>query len=364
MISPKLLIKELIKNKIKFISGVPDSVLKNLTNLIEKKKFLHIKAVNEGGAISACIGNFLATKNIGCAYLQNSGLSNAINPLISIADKNIYSIPILLIIGWRGAPGTKDEVQHKLKGEITKKILSLLKIKYLVISSNKDLQKISKLLKYSASKNKPVAVLIKNKTIEQEISNKKNKKKNNLSRIFFIKKLLKSIKKQTKIVSTTGYTSRELFYLRENYTKLKGKDFYMVGGMGHSSMVSLGISINNQDVICLDGDGSMLMHMGSLRSIGFYNPKKFKHILLNNFCHESVGGQETMSKGIDFKKVIDAFGYKNYFSIKNKESTNLILKKFLNCKGPSLLEVFIDSGSIKDLIRPKDFVKIKNRFMK
>ena len=177
MISPKLLIKELIKNKIKFISGVPDSVLKNLTNLIEKKKFLHIKAVNEGGAISACIGNFLATKNIGCAYFQNSGLSNAINPLISIADKNVYSIPILLIIGWRGAPGTKDEVQHKLKGEVTKKILSLLKIKYLVISNNKDLQKISKLLKYSTSKNKPVAVLIKNKKIEKEISNKKNKKK-------------------------------------------------------------------------------------------------------------------------------------------------------------------------------------------
>ncbi len=363
MINPENLIKILKKNNIKFFSGVPDSVLKNFTESINKKNFYHIKAVNEGAAVSACIGNFLATKKIGCVYMQNSGLSNAINPLISIADKNVYSIPMVLIIGWRGAPKLKDEPQHMLKGKITRKLLTLLKIKNIVINSDKELKKISKLIKYSKSKMQPVAILIKNKTLKKKTNIKKIQRKSNLDRIFFIKKLIENLKSNTKIVSTTGYTSRELFYLRQKYPNHKGKDFYMVGGMGHASMVSLGISISNKEIICLDGDGSILMHMGSLRSIGFYKPKKFKHILLNNFCHESVGGQETTSKGVNFKTLSKSLGYRSYKLIKNKKNIDQKIEKFLKSKSPSLLEVIVAPGSIKDLSRPKKFIDIKNRFI-
>ena len=363
MIDVKLLIKNIKKNKIKFFSGVPDSVLKNLTNILEKKEILHVKAVNEGAAVSLCIGNYLATKNIGCAYMQNSGLSNAINPLISIADRKVYSIPILLIIGWRGAPGLKDEPQHYKKGAITKTLLKILNIKNITINTNKDILKISKLVKYSKKKNIPVAILIKNNTLSNQKTFNKISKHKFVSRLKFLRLLIKNLDKNSRIISTTGYTSRELYSLRKSYNKL-GKDFYVVGGMGHTSMISLGVALNKKKVFCIDGDGAMLMHFGSLRTIGFYKSRFFKHILLNNNCHESVGGQDSTFKGLNMKKISKFLGYKNYYLIKNEANINKTLKKFKNSNGPSLLEVLIKVGTEKNLVRPINFYKIKNNFMR
>ena len=147
MISPLKLLKQLKSHKISFFCGVPDSVLKNFTNTIDADKSVkNIISTNEGSAISLGIGYNLSKNLLPCVYMQNSGLGNAINPLISIADKKVYSIPMLLMIGWRGAPNQKDEPQHEVQGKITLKILDLLKIDYLVIKNDSDLKKISSLL--------------------------------------------------------------------------------------------------------------------------------------------------------------------------------------------------------------------------
>ena len=176
--------------------------------------------------------------------------------------------------------------------------------------------------------------------------------------------MLKEINSKTKLISTTGYTSRELNQIREKYNLKKGKDFYMVGGMGHSSMVALGASMeNNKQVICLDGDGSMIMHMGSLANIGYYGKKNYKHILLNNYSHESVGGQKTFSENLNFEALAKGVNYKKYFYLKNKKDSKIILKKFLKSNGPSLLEVVIRSASMKKLSRPKNLIKVKKEFM-
>ena len=174
MVNSKKLLKFLEKKNIKFYTGVPDSVLKNFTNLLSQKNS-HILASNEGSAVSIGIGYYLANKKIPCIYMQNSGLANAINPLVSIAHKGVYSIPLLILIGWRGSPGIKDEPQHLIKGKITKNILNLLGIKHTVIQRDKDFNKISKLINYSKIKKIPVACLIKNNTLASEI--KKNKAK-------------------------------------------------------------------------------------------------------------------------------------------------------------------------------------------
>ncbi len=315
MILLKDLLNNLKKNNISFFTGVPDSVLKDFCNHLTKlSKKKHIIAVNEGSAISLGIGYYLSKKKIACVYLQNAGLSNAINPLISIAHKKIYSIPLLLIIGWRGSPKRNDEPQHILKDQ--KKLINKAKVQFLPF--RRDL----------------------------------------------ILELLKQISKNTKIISTTGYTSRELMQIRGENNLSNGKDFYMVGGMGHSSMVSLGYSLKSKkQIICLDGDGSLLMHMGSLRTIGFFGNTNFKHILLNNNSHESVGGQTTNANKINFNNLTKSLGYKNFFKISKVKKIKFTIKKFLKCKGPSFLEVKISEGTINNLPRPKNLIKIKKQFM-
>ena len=367
MILVENLLNTLKKNKINFFSGVPDSILKNFCNSIEKlPKKKHVAAINEGSAASLGIGYYLSTKRIPCIYLQNSGLSNAINPLISIAGKEVYSIPLLLMIGWRGSPKSKDEPQHMAKGRITTKLLKLLKIEYCILRNSNDLLKLKKLIDKSKKNKKIIACLIEKDVLKSKNVKKFIKtKKNSLLRKDFIEEFLKHIPKNSKIISTTGYTSRELMQLRKDKQLKKGKDFYMVGGMGHSSMVSLGYSLQtNQIVFCLDGDGSILMHLGSLRTIGFNNNKKITHVLFNNNSHESVGGQATNADGIDFKNLVKSVGYRNYFKISKKSEIKNNIKKFIKFKGPSFLEVKISNGSLNNLERPKNLNNIKQIFMK
>jgi phosphonopyruvate decarboxylase len=360
-------VKFLQNNKINFFSGVPDSCLKLFTSYLDKfKKGKNLIATNEGSAVSLGIGYYLSTKKVPLIYMQNSGLGNAINPLISIAHKKVYSIPLLLMIGWRGSKHNHDEPQHQTKGKITPQLLKLLNVSYCVLRKKKDLIKLQKLIKKARHTKKTVACLI-----EKNVLKKRKKylnkidNKYNISREIFISEFLRLIPHNTRIISTTGYTSRELAQIRNEKKLLKGKDFYMVGGMGHSSMVSLGYSLHsNKQVVCLDGDGSLLMHFGSLRNIAYYANPNLKHILLNNDAHESVGGQVTSASGIDFKSLVRSLGYKNYFKILHNKEINLILKKFLRSKGPSFLEVFISQGTLDNLLRINNLIKIKDQFMK
>ena len=364
MIDLSNLLKSLKKKNVSFFCGVPDSILKSLSIYLNKQnKKKHIISTNEGSAVSLAIGYHLATNKIPCVYLQNSGLGNAINPLISLAHKKVYSIPMLLLIGWRGSPNSNDEPQHMVKGKITPNILKLLGIKYFILRNEQELNKLEKLISYSKRKNEPVACLIE-KNIIRPIKYKANTiNKNLLFRKEFIKEFLKLIPSKSKIISTTGYTSRELFQIRKDNKIKKAKDFYMVGGMGHASIVSLGFSLNsNKQIFCLDGDGSLLMHMGALRTIGNFSNKNFKHILFNNNAHESVGNQATTSDKIKFDKLVNGLGYKKYFIIKKNNNYKSIIKKFIKSSGPSFLEVKTSVGSLKNLIRPKNLINVKKNF--
>ena len=366
MINVNKLFKFLNKNGINFFSGVPDSILKNTKWHLEKKnKKQHIIAANEGSSIASCIGYFLATGKLSCAYMQNSGLANAINPLISIAHKKVYSIPIFLMIGWRGFPGVKDEPQHLVKGSITLKLLKLLNIKYCILNNENDFINLKKLINFSKKNNTSVACLLKkNILVSKNKSSSNGSIKSDIVRENFIRILLENVNSKTNLISTAGYASRELYQVRQKYNLRKGSDFYMVGGMGHSSMVALGASLyTNKQVICLDGDGSMIMHMGSITNIGYCAKNNYKHILLNNFSHESVGGQKTASENLNFKQLIEGAGYKKYFYLNKKKNISKIIKKFITSTGPCLLEVVIKQGAMKELLRPKNLISIKNKFM-
>ena len=366
MIKVETLINLLKKNKSNFFTGVTDSILKELSSTLQKKsKKNHVIATNEGSAVSLGIGHYLATKKMPCVYMQNSGLSNALNPLISIAHKKVYSIPLILIIGWRGSPRFIDEPQHNVKGKITEKILKLLNIKYCILRSNIDLKKFERQIKI-AKKNKAItACLIEQGTLEKNKKIIKRQDYYKLDKEFFLKTLLKNLKNKTKIISSTGYNSRELMYLRDKYQLKNSKDFYMVGGMGHTSSVALGYSLSSKNkTVCIDGDGSLLMHLGSIKTAGTFAKKNFKYILLNNNAHDSVGGQNTYANNVDFEKLSKSFGFKKFYCIKNKKNLKKIIMTFLSGNDLSFLEVKVGNSKIKDLPRPQDLIKIKNQFMK
>ena len=366
MIKVKSLINILKKNKSDFFTGVPDSVLKELSfELQNKTKKNHIIASNEGSAISIGIGHYLSTKKIPTIYMQNSGLSNALNPLISIAHPKVYSIPLILIIGWRGSPRIKDEPQHNVKGKITENLLKLLNIKYTIVRNDKDLKKFDKQIKDAKKNNSIVACLIEQGTLEK--NNKKIKQKDyfKLDKETFFKTLLEITDNKSKIISSTGYNSREIMHIRQKYQLRKSQDFYMVGGMGHTASVALGYSLTTKKkTICIDGDGSLLMHLGSIKTAGTFASKNFKYILLNNNTHDSVGGQSTYANQINFEKLSNSLGFKKYYSIKDNQNLKKTLKQFLSGNGLKFLEVKVTNSKIKNLPRPKNLIKIKNQFMK
>jgi len=363
MINVQDLQKVLKINNCDFFSGVPDSVLKEFSKVLENNKN-HIIAINEGSAVAIGIGNYLSTKKIPCIYMQNSGLSNAINPLISIAHKKVYSIPLILVIGWRGSPNKKDEPQHKAKGKITQNILKLLNIDYIILRVKKDLTKFDKKIKLAKKQKSIIACLIEDGTLNKTTSKKIKEYTYSLDKEFFLKELLTSLPINSKVISSTGYNSREIMYLKEKYKTIKTKNFYMVGGMGHTMSVALGYSLSsNNKTICIDGDGSLLMHLGGITTLANFAKSNLKYILLNNNAHDSVGGQSTYSNNIDFSKFSKSIGFNKFVLIKNKLNLKNKLRNFIFDKNLCFMEVKVSGSKIKNLPRPDDLIKIKNKFM-
>jgi phosphonopyruvate decarboxylase len=366
MISPNNLLKIFLDNDINFFTGVPDSVLKNLTTLFNDSEKNHVVAVNEGSAVAIAIGSYLRTGKIPLIYMQNSGLGNAINPLVSIADKNVYDIPLIMLIGWRGAPDIDDESQHHKMGEITLNLLNLLGINYVILNKASDLNKLKKKLIFIKKNKKSLAILIKNKILSKP-SNIHTKENINpiISRCKSLELILPIIKKYF-IFSTTGYTSREILKISEKH-KIDLRCFYNVGGMGHVSSLNLGFinSLNSKvKSICIDGDGALLMHLGSMHTAGSIKNINFKHLLFNNFSHLSVGAQKTYSENININLLVKSLGYRNYYKINNYKSLKKIFPKFLLGSGPSLLEIQCNNEVIDNLPRIKNFKKVYNEFIK
>lgn len=357
-INPKNLLTELINQDITFFTGVPDSLLKEFCFCIDSQfdENQHIITANEGNAIALAAGHHLSMGKIPLVYMQNSGLGNAINPLLSLCDPDVYSIPLVLMIGWRGEPDVKDEPQHVKQGKIQLELLNALGIPYEILSEEDEnfKLKISNIINQAQKENRPVALVVKKNTFSkfsQKIIHKNNW---NLSREVALEKVLLKLPKNAIIVSTTGKTSREIFEIRERNNQLHHQDFLTVGSMGHCSSIALGIAISNSKnkVFCIDGDGAMLMHLGALTCVASLKPINFYHILLNNEAHESVGGQKTVASKIDLATIVSSSGYNGIFKAQSIEELETQIENFLNNSGPSLLDIKIKLGSREDLGRP------------
>lgn len=362
MIRPSFFYDTLKNSGIDFYAGVPDSLLKNLCAYItDHADAAHnIIAANEGGAMGLAAGHYLATGQIPVVYMQNSGEGNIINPLASLTDSDVYNIPVLMVIGWRGKPGVHDEPQHVKQGKVTTGLLNVMGVDYTVLSKEEDKAEVQirKAVAYMQATNNCYALVIEKDTFEAYTLRNVEKNDFKLSREEAIQTVAAAIGEKDIIVSTTGMISRELFEYRTAMNQGHERDFLTVGSMGHASQIALGIALTKQDrrVWCFDGDGACIMHMGGMAIVANKAPKNYVHVVFNNGAHDSVGGQPTVGLKINLPAIAKAVGYKLVISVDNKDNLEKELST-LNTQlaivdGPVFLEVKVKKGNRKDLGRP------------
>ncbi len=354
-----------------FYTGVPDSQLKALCNYLMSKYGIdskhHVIAANEGNCVALAAGYHLATGKIPVVYLQNSGEGNIINPVASLLNDKVYAIPVIFIIGWRGEPGGHDEPQHIYQGEVTVKLLEDMDIATFVINKDttenevldamKGFQKILEL-------GKNVAFVVRKGALT-DAPNVEYKNGNLMVREEIIRHIVE-VSGEDPIISTTGKASRELFEIREANGQSHKYDFLTVGSMGHASSIALGVAINKPDcrIWCIDGDGAVLMHMGSMAVLGANKPSNLIHVLINNGAHETVGGMPTVAACIDFVSIAKACGYSYAVSVDNFDDLDSVLEDVKGRNELSLIEARCSIGARDNLGRPTtSAIENKQSFM-
>ena len=297
-----------------FFTGVPDSLLKSFCAYVtDTCGENHLIAANEGGAVGLAAGHYLATGKPALVYMQNSGQGNAVNPLASLADPDVYSIPMVLLVGWRGEPGVKDEPQHVKQGKVTLLLFETLGIPTEVLPEDESeaLELTRKMVERAKSEKRPVALVVRKGLFAEYKLQNKVPDIAELKREDAIQGILSPLPDDTVVVSTTGMISREVYETRERLGQDHTRDFLTVGSMGHAIMIALGIAKAQpmRKVICLDGDGASIMHLGNMAICGQSSCSNLTHIVLNNAAHDSVGGQPTVGGKIDFEKIAEELGY-------------------------------------------------------
>ncbi len=355
-------LQELSKLGIGFYTGVPDSLLQPLCDTLYARfgtNSQHIVAANEGAAVGLAAGHYIATGKPALVYLQNSGIGNAANPVISLLNEKVYGVPCVFVVGWRGEPDVHDEPQHVFQGEITPDMLSVMGLQPLILSAGTtipDLVELVSIAEATLSKGKSIAFLVRKGALSGgEKTNYANH--HTLLREEALRLILTHASNDDVFVCTTGKTSREVYELREVLNLRHDRDFLTVGSMGHASMIALGIALKKPEttVWCLDGDGAALMHLGSLLTEARCACKNLIHVVLNNGAHESVGGMPVSGGDVSFTAIAKAAGFESCFFAEDEKALLKLLPAVRETAGkqPCFLEIALKQGSRKDLGRPK-----------
>ncbi len=342
-----------------FYTGVPDSQLKALCNYLMDRYGIdpkhHVIAANEGNCTALAAGYHLATGKVPVVYMQNSGEGNIINPVASLLNDKVYAIPCVFIVGWRGEPGIHDEPQHIYQGEVTIKLLDDMGIKSFVVgkeTTEEELEAAMDAFRGVLAEGKDVAFVIRKGALT-DAPKVEYRNDNTMIREEIIQHIVKA-SGEDPIISTTGKASRELFETRVANSQSHKYDFLTVGSMGHSSSIALGVAVNKPDtrVWCVDGDGAVLMHMGSMAVMGANKPKNLIHVVINNGAHETVGGMPTVASKIDLVAIAKACGYPYAVSVDSFEDLDRELENAKSRNELSLIEVKCSIGAREDLGRP------------
>lgn len=358
MIYAKDFFDALVQHNVTKFSGVPDSLLKSVCAFIadNASQADHLVVANEGAAVALAVGQYLSTGNPSLVYMQNSGFGNAVNPLLSLADEQVYGIPMIVLVGWRGEPGVSDEPQHIKQGRIMEELLAACELPYEIIDQSVDniFDVIERNVALAKAKTTPVVLLVKKGVFAEYKLRNREADISSLSRESAIREVIRVSGKDDIFVSTTGMPSRELFEIRVFNTQGHDHDFLTVGSMGHASMIALGVyqSRSEGHVFCLDGDGSSIMHLGNFTSVGQSGAENLIHIVLNNAAHDSVGGQPTCANHIDLPSIAKSCGYRTAVSLSTADDISSAILSGKSAVGPHFIEIKVKKGARADLGRP------------
>jgi phosphonopyruvate decarboxylase len=348
----------LVEMSLDFFAGVPDSLLAPLIDHIDAvtPAGRHVVAANEGNAVALAAGHTLGTGRPGVVYLQNSGLGNCVNPLLSLCAEEALGIPVLLLVGWRGEPGRPDAAQHRRQGAVTLPLLEAMGLAHRVLPDTLEgaRQAVEQAVTSMRITQAPYALVIPRGTVVASDGDRRRPPEPWISREEAIRIVVSTLDPATRFVATTGKTARELYALREAAHQPHHRDLSVAGSMGHASSVAHGFALARPDhpVCCLDGDGALLMHMGALATVGRYPPPNLLHVVLDNQAHDSVGGVATASANLDVPALARACGYLQALSASTAEQTVAALGTLERLGGPTLLHLRVARGARTDLGRP------------
>jgi len=344
-----------IQNDLIYFTGVPDSTYESwLSYLVSHpNKFQHCIAANEGAAIAHATGYHLASGKVGVAYMQNSGFGNTINPLTSLTDEHVFAIPMILMIGWRGEPGIRDEPQHKKIGKVMLSVLHSLGISYVIMGEENVKEQVTEAKQTAQKNSRPFALIIRKGLFEKESHKTARKASSSLNKQDAILEILNHVRRNDIVVATTGKIAREVYAAREVKGLSHACDFYSIGSMGHASAIALEIARQKPKtrVFIFDGDGAAIMHLGTWGTIGHYRPQNLTHIIFDNGCHESTGSQPTVSNTMDFRAIAQGCGYQKIQFCGTKSNLTNVINETKS--GLSMIVVKISGSSRDDLGRPK-----------
>jgi phosphonopyruvate decarboxylase len=371
VIKPAAFYETLVANDFSFFTGVPDSLLADFCAFVSDHApaSQHVINANEGSAVALAAGYHLATGRAPVVYLQNSGIGNVVNPLLSLADPAVYRIPILFVVGWRGEPGVPDEPQHVTQGRVMGELLTAIGLEYSVIGA--DIEHMGALFLRirgrMADTGRSHVLLVRRGAFAPYAPRPDGAPvRPGPTRSDAIRVVMGEMDSSDMLISTTGMSSREVFAYREEHGEGHHRDFLTVGSMGHCSQIAMGVAQHRPSrlVYCLDGDGAVLMHMGSLAIIGSRKPPNLRHIVINNGAHDSVGGQPTAGLEIDLCAVARACGYFSAESVDDLEQLSAAMRRLRAAAGPAMLEVRVASQAHTDAGRPTTTpIENKNAFM-
>ncbi len=357
MIKPVNYLDSLNASGVNFFAGVPDSLLKEFCACVSEKydQDMHLITANEGAAIGLGIGYFLGTGLVPMIYLQNSGLGNIINPVLSLASEQVYGIPMLIMVGWRGEPGVEDEPQHVHQGRVMIDSLEGMDLPYVVLplDEKKAIEQTQNALAMAREKMSPVVIVVRKNSFEN-FPVQRPLCDLELSREDAVIAVAEMLPEDGVVVCTTGMPSRELFEFRANNNQGHHRDFLTVGGMGHASQIALGLckAQPERPTYCFDGDGAALMHMGSLAIIGQSSAANLIHIVFNNGVHDSVGGQPTVGFDVDFCGIASACGYASAIEVDSLKDIIKALAYASVHAGPHFIDIHVRPGNRPGIGRP------------
>lgn len=341
-------VEVLVRHGADLVIGVPCSHLHGLQVACERDRRLrYVAATNEGEAVAVAVGWQLAG-GVPVVLMQNSGLGNAVNPISSLL--RTFDVPVLLVVSWRGEPGTPDEPQHALMGRITPGLLADLEVGVTLLPDDADeaVARVDHACREVAG-GRPHAVLVRKGQFSRPAERDPVQRADALpSRADVLRAVAHHAGPEDLLIATTGFTSRELEALCDRPGNL-----YVVGSMGCAASVALGAGLRagpSRRVLVLDGDGAALMRLEALAGIGAQRPPGLVHMILDNGTYESTGGQATPVGAVDFPAVARACGYPQASSVSTP--TELAAALASTGPGPRLLHVPIREGAPAGLGRP------------